>query len=83
MKWHENGKKRVSEPQSQPVPIKDTLEDEHVPDPDVPDPTAENNALADINRALKWKLKEAVALANGCYRALERERMLSHSILEN
>ena len=45
------------------------------PDPDVPDPTAENNAPADINRAIKRKLREAVAVANGCYRALERERM--------
>jgi hypothetical protein len=66
-----------SEPKHHPEaePSEDALEDEHVPDQDVPDPTAENNASADINRALKRKLKEAVTVANGCYRALERERM--------
>ncbi len=40
-----------------------------------PDPTAETKALADINRALKRKLSEAVSVANVCHRALEREKV--------
>ena len=50
---------------------------ESEPDPidDAPDPTAENEALAEQNRALKRKLREAVAVGNGCYRALQSERV--------
>ena len=40
----------------------------------MPDPTAETEAVADINRALKRKLSEAVRVANVCHLALEREK---------
>jgi hypothetical protein len=45
-----------------------------------PDPTAETKALADINRALKRKLSEAVRVANVCHRALERGKGCNRSM---
>jgi hypothetical protein len=48
----------------------------------VPDPTAETEAVADINRALKRKLSEAVRVANVCYRALEREKGCNRAMEE-
>ena len=55
----------------------DFSESESQPDPidDAPHPTAQNEALAEQNLALKRKLREAVAVGNGCYRALQRERV--------
>ena len=59
------------------------LEYAESPDPasqPAPDPTAENEALAEIealaeqNRTLQRKLKHAVMVANGCALTLERER---------
>ncbi len=48
----------------------------------MPDPTAETEAVADINRALKRKLSEAVRVANVCYRALEREKGCNRAMEE-
>ena len=39
-----------------------------------PDPTADHEALAEHNRELKRKLRHAVTVANGCARALEKEK---------
>ena len=57
----------VAEPESAESP-----EPESQPAPD--DPTAENEALSELNRTLKRKLRQAVQVANGCHRALEREK---------
>ena len=47
-----------------------TASPEHEIQP-APDPTFDKEAaLAEHNRALKWKLREAVAVANGCHRAI-------------
>ena len=52
-----------------------TASPEHEIQP-APDPTFDKEAaLAEHNRALKRKLREAVAVANGCHRALQRERV--------
>ena len=56
----------VAEPETTASP-----EHENQPAPDL---TFDNEALAQKNRALKRKLQEAVAVANGCHRALQRER---------
>ena len=80
----------ISEPESQPDPIHDTPDPppepaftglESNPEPafsepeshsePAPDPTG---VLAEKNRALKRRLLEAVMVANGCHRALKRER---------
>ena len=58
----------AAEPESAESP---ELESQPAPD----DPTAENEALAELNRTLKRKLREAVQVANGCHRALEREKV--------
>ena len=57
----------AAEPESAESP-----EPESQPAPD--DPTAENEALAELNRTLKRKLLQAVQVANGCHRAMEREK---------
>lgn len=54
----------VSEPEGLPDPINDAPELE---------PTAQLQALKELNGTLKRKLQEAVAVANGCHRALQRE----------
>lgn len=54
----------ASEPESMPDPIDDAP---------APQPTAQLRALAELNGILKRKLREAVAVANGCHRALQRE----------
>ena len=65
------------EPESQPAPEptspEPAPEPESLPDP-APDPTARIEALAAHNRIMKWRLREAVAVANGCGWALERKR---------
>ena len=57
----------VAEPESAESP---ELESQPAPD----DPTAENEALAEHNRELRRKLRHAVTVANGCARALEKEK---------
>ena len=69
----------ISEPESQPDPIHDTPDPPPEPafsEPEshsepAPDPTG---ALAEKNRTLKRRLLEAVTVANGCHRAMKRER---------
>ena len=53
----------AAEPESAESP---ELESRHAPD----DPT-----VAELNRTLKRKLRKAVQVANGCHRALEREKV--------
>jgi hypothetical protein len=43
-----------------------------------PDLTFDNGALAEHNRALKRKPREAVAVANGCHRVLQMERVKAY-----
>ena len=69
MKQQEPAVTFVTEPESAASPEPESL---HEP---VLNPTAENEALTEQNRALKRKLREAVAVGNGCYRALQSERV--------
>ena len=81
-KWHENGRTRTPgqallETEIQPAP--DPTSPEPAPEPEsLPDPaldlTAQVEALAAHNRNIKRRLREAVAVANVCGRALERKR---------
>ena len=61
------------------LPLADVAEPDSAESPEpesqpVPDPTADHDALAEHNRELKRKLRHAVTVANGCARALEREK---------
>ena len=58
---------------SPPVPFVAAPESAESPEPES-QPEPEPNPTLHHDRALKRKLREAVAVANRCYRALERER---------
>ena len=61
------------------LPLADVAEPDFAESPEpesqpAPDPTADHEALAEHNRELKRKLRHAVTVANGCARALEKEK---------